>query len=84
MKHTDSETQRDAQPSPTSPEGDDVRGYGAEGIFTGNLVPPLPSTPPPLPAAGAYITGWPDATPPVTDPATVAAWLAQKSGQRDP
>jgi hypothetical protein len=61
---------------------DDVRGFSADGI-AGSLVPPLPTTNPSLPGSGAQVTGWPDATPPVTDPATVAAWLAQKTVRPD-
>ena len=71
-KQTQAGTQRD----------DDVRGFSADGI-AGSLVPPLPTTNPAGPGPGAQITGWPDATPPVTDPATVAAWLAQKTVQPD-
>jgi hypothetical protein len=61
---------------PTAPsEPDDVRGFALNEDAACDEPPPSP-VPEILPAPGApFITGWPDPSPPVTDPATQAGWL---------
>jgi hypothetical protein len=77
MSDTNDAVRANGEPAVTD-ERDDVRGFGPD--IAGSLVPSLPSNPPPPPSTGTFITGWPDPVPPVSDPATIAAWKGPEGG----
>ena len=70
--------QKPAKDNASVNEPADVRGYSLDDDDLGDEPPHVPM-PPVLPIPGAAsITGWPDPSPPVIDPATQAAWLRLK------